>query len=79
MVTLRHALSLASAALGALGGLLLFVEFFQLPSYVTYQPSYGSYNLAISPQEAREYSWAGRIGALLLALAFALLFVDALL
>lgn len=72
-------LELAGYALGALGGALLFVELFQLPSYISYQESFNSYNLSISPQEAREYTWAGRIGALLVALAFALLFVSALL
>ena len=72
-------LELAGYALGALGGVLLFVEFFQIPSYISYKESFNSYNVAISPQEVREYTWAGRIGALLMALAFALLFVSALL
>ena len=67
--------SLAGYALGALGGVLVFVELFMLPSYVSYQENYGSYNIAMSPQEASEYTWAGRVGALLIALAFALQFV----
>ena len=77
MVTYTAAVvvSLAGYALGALGGVLVFAEFFMLPSYITYEESYGSYNVSMSPQDAREYTWAGRIGALLVALAFALQFV----
>ena len=67
--------SLVGYALGALGGVLVFAELFMLPSYVTYEESYGSYNVSMSPQDAREYTWAGRVGALLVALAFALQFV----
>ena len=72
-------LQLSGYALGALGAALLFVELFQLPSYISYRESFNSYNIAMSPQDAREYTWAGRIGALLIALAFALQFVAALL
>lgn len=72
-------LSLVGYAVGALGGVLVFVEFFMLPSYVSYQETYGSYNVSMSPQDAREYTWAGRVGALLIALAFALQFVAAFL
>jgi len=72
-------LSMAGYALGALGGVLVFVEFFQLPSYVTYRENLGSYNVTLSPKDAREYTWAGRAGALLIALAFALQFVAAFL
>ena len=72
-------LSMAGYALGALGGVLLFVELFQLPSYVTYRENLGSYNLSVSPRDAREYTWAGRAGALMVALAFALQFVAAFL
>lgn len=71
-------LSLAGYGLGALGALLVFVEFFQLPSYVEYRENVGKYNITLSPKDAREYTWAGRIGALLVALAFALQFVAAL-
>lgn len=67
-------LQLAGYALGALGAVLLFIEFFQQPSYVTYEPEFESYNVDISPQEVTEHTWFGRVGALLLALAFALEF-----
>jgi len=72
-------LRLAGYAIGAVGGVLLFVELFQLPSYISYQETFNSYNISMSPQDAREYTWAGRIGALLLSLAFALEFVATLL
>lgn len=75
MVDVAGTLQLAGYALGALGAALLFVELFQLPSYVDYQPEFGDYTLTMSPENPTEYSVAGRIGALLLALAFALLFV----
>lgn len=77
--TLAVTLQLAGYALGAVGGVLLFVELFQLPSYISYRESFNSYNISISPQDAREYTWAGRVGALLVALAFALQFVATLL
>ncbi|MFC7166224.1 hypothetical protein [Halospeciosus flavus] len=67
-------LRLAGYALGALGAVLLFVEFFQQPSYISYEPEFESYNVDLSPQEVTEHTWIGRIGALLLALAFALEF-----
>ena len=79
MVAYDLVVSLAGYALGTLGGVLLFVELFQLPSYVDYEESFGSYHLTVSPRDAREYTWAGRIGALLIALAFALQFVAAFL
>jgi NhaP-type Na+/H+ or K+/H+ antiporter len=72
-------LRLAGAAIGAVGAVLLFVEFFQVPSYVDYDTDFESYNLVISPTEAREYTWFGRIGALALALAFTLQTVAAFL
>lgn len=75
MVAYSVAVELAGYALGALGGVLLFVELFQLPSYIDYQEGYGSYNVSISPNDAREYTWAGRTGALMIALAFALEFL----
>jgi hypothetical protein len=71
-------ISLVGYALGTLGGGLVFIELFQLPSYVSYDESFGSYNIKISPKDARQYTWAGRVGALLIALAFALQFVSAL-
>lgn len=78
MVDLAGSLQLAGYALGALGAGLVFVELFQLPSYVDYQAEFGDYRITLSPEDPAEYTWAGRIGALLLALAFALLFVSAL-
>ena len=72
-------LRLAGAAIGAVGAVLLFVEFFQMPSYVDYDTDFESYNLIISPTEATEYTWFGRIGALALALAFTLQTVAAFL
>lgn len=72
MATLASSLQLGGAALGALGAALLFIEFFQLPSYVRYDTDFQSYSVEISPKEADEYTWFGRVGALLLALGFGL-------
>ncbi|GAA0658416.1 hypothetical protein [Salarchaeum japonicum] len=72
---LVETLRLASYAAGALGGALLFVETFQLPSYVEYDTDFGSYSVQLNPQEASEYTWVGRIGFLAVALAFVGLFV----
>ena len=79
MVAVSALLSLVASAMGALGGTLVFVEFFQTPSYVSYEPEWDNWNMTISPTDVEEYSWAGRIGALLVALAFALQFVATLL
>jgi hypothetical protein len=79
MVDLAGTLQLAGYALGALGAGLLFIELFQLPSYLEYRQEFTDYKLTMMPESPTEYSWAGRIGALLLALAFALLFIAALL
>lgn len=79
MVTLVEGLQLAGYAAGALGGVLLFLELFQLPNYVNYDPDYDDYNVDMAPAEVRQYTWAGRVGALLVALAFALQFVAVLL
>jgi len=68
-------LRLAGYALGAIAAALLFVESFQLPSYVDYDGEFGMYSLQINPDEASEYTWIGRIGYLLLGVAFTLLFV----
>ncbi|USZ68818.1 hypothetical protein NGM10_03560 [Halorussus salilacus] len=73
------ALELAGYALGALGASLVFFEFFQMPSYVEYSTEYNDYSVDISPKDADEYSWAGRVGAFLLAVAFAIQFLVALL
>ena len=72
MATLPETLRLVGAALGTLGAILLFVEFFQLPSYLRYDTDFESYSVQISPKEADEYTWFGRIGAFLLATAFGL-------
>lgn len=79
MVDIVQGLQLAGTAAGALGGTLLFMEFFQIPNYVTYDPEFDDYNVDMAPDEVRQYTWAGRIGALLVALAFALKFVAVLL
>jgi hypothetical protein len=71
-------LRLAGYAVGAVGGTLVFVEFLQVPSYVEYEPEFDTYSLTLSPAELREYTLAGRVGGLCLAVGFALLFVAAL-
>lgn len=71
-MTLAETLRLAGAALGAIGGVLLFIEFFQLPSYVRYDTDFQSYSVEISPKEADANTWFGRVGALLIATAFGL-------
>lgn len=68
------ALRLAGYALGALGGALVFVEFFLTPSYVEYDEGLAAYNVKYSLDELVEHTWIGRIGALLVAVAFALQF-----
>ena len=72
-------LALAGHAIGTIGGVLLFVEFFQLPSYVTYEKEWDNWNIQVSPNEVQQYSTAGRIGAVMIAVAFALQFVATLL
>mgnify|MGYP000168043847 FL=1 len=71
--------SLAGNALGTIGGLLLFVEFFQLPSYVTYEKEWDNWNIQVSPSDVQQHSAAGRLGAVMIAVAFALQFVATLL
>lgn len=68
------ALELAGYALGAVGAVLLFFEFFQLPSYVEYEPEFNDYTVDISPSEVTEHTLVGRVGAFLVAVAFALEF-----
>lgn len=70
---------LAGYAVGALGSVLVFFEFFQTPSYISYEPEFNDYNVDISPHEVEQYTWSGRIGAFLLSVAFALEFLAALL
>jgi hypothetical protein len=65
-------LSLFGSALGVLGAMLLFVEFFQVPSYVRFDPDFESYSVQISPDEAAEYTAFGRVGAVMIGVAFAL-------
>jgi len=71
--------ALAGHAVGTIGGLLLFVEFFQLPSYVTYEKEWDNWNIQVSPSEVQQYSLAGRLGAVMIAVAFAMQFVAELL
>lgn len=78
MVDYGGLLALTGYAIGAVGAGLVFIEFFQMPNYVEYDTDFQSYNVQITPTEVREYSWAGRIGAFLIAVAFALEFVAAL-
>lgn len=70
---------LAGTALGAIGGALLFVEFFQVPSYISYQEDIESYDVDMMPDTVSEYTGFGRAGAFCIALGFALLFVATLL
>lgn len=78
MVALVETLRLAGYALGAFGGVLVFVEFFQVPSYVEYDETMG-WNITLSPQEVKQHTALGRVGAIGIALGFALLFVAELL
>lgn len=72
-------LELAGYGLGTVGAALVFLEFFQDPSYVTYKPEADRYRVQMMPDEVREYTTLGRLGAFLIAAAFALLFVATLL
>jgi len=75
MVAISVALRLSGTAIGTVGALLLFVEFFQVPSYLSYKPDRSAYKFNLSPPEINEYTWFARTGALLLALSFALQFL----
>jgi len=75
MVETVTMLRLAGYALAAVGAVLVFLEFFQQPSYVRYDAEIGSYSLDFSPSNPRQYTWIGRIGALALAVGFALEFL----
>lgn len=79
MVAVAGVVQLAGYALGAVGAGLLFIELFQLPTYLEYRREFDDYKISMTPENPTEYTWAGRIGSLLLALAFALLFLAALL
>ncbi|MFB6096615.1 MAG: hypothetical protein ABEJ74_04435 [Haloferacaceae archaeon] len=74
-MALAETVRLVAAAIGTLGGVLLFLEFFQMPSYVTYNEEIETYDVDPMPPEADEYTWIGRVGALCVSLGFALLFV----
>jgi hypothetical protein len=78
MVAVAELLRLGGYAVGALGGLLVFVEFFQTPNYVEFNEEFEDYSLNLSPSEVRQYTMAGRAGGFCLALAFALLFLATL-
>lgn len=66
---------LAAYALGTVGAALVFLEFFQTPAYVVYNRDQDRYRVSMVNQEADEYTTLGRVGAFLLAVAFATLFV----
>jgi hypothetical protein len=70
-----NALRLLGSVLGAPGGVLLFVEFFQMPRYVEYNAEFQDYRIDTNQSNVREHTWAGRIGGLCIALGFTLLFV----
>lgn len=66
---------LAAYALGTVGAALLFLEFFQTPAYVSYNEDRDRYRISVMSQEVDEYTALGRVGAFMLAMAFALLFL----
>ena len=78
MVSLLWA-ELAALALGTLGAALLFLEFFQTPSYVSYNEKRDRYRISVMSKELEQYTNLGRVGAFCLVVAFALLFVVRLL
>lgn len=79
MTAIVTTIRLAGYALGAFGSALLFVEFFQQPSYVTYDPDLNTHTIDVSPSTVVEHTWAGRAGALSLSVAFVLEFLAAFL
>lgn len=79
MVTLVTTIQLAGYAVGAFGAGLLFMEFFQQPNYIRYNKEFNDYTIELSPAEVREHTWIGRVGAFLVAVAFALQFLAVLL
>jgi hypothetical protein len=46
-----------------------------VPSYVKYKPKLNRYDVEIKPLEVQQYTWAGRVGALMIAIAFSLEFI----
>jgi hypothetical protein len=75
MVVVANALRLLGSALGAVGGALVFVEFFQLPNYVEYDEEHRDYRIDASRADVREHTWIGRVGGFCIALGFAMLFL----
>lgn len=73
--TLVEGVRMAGYALATLGMLLVFLEFFQQPSYVSYDPEFDDYSIDISPSALREHTWIGRLGALFAAAGFAVEFL----
>lgn len=68
-------LELLAYAFGTVGAALLFLEFFQTPQYVKYDPERDNYRLKIRAESMAEYTTLGRLGAFLLAASFAALFL----
>ena len=75
MVEYDIVIALIGYMVGAFGGLLVFIELFQVPSYVKYKPKLNRYDVEIKPLEVQQYTWAGRVGALMIAIAFSLEFI----
>tara|TARA_A100001037_G_C15129301_1_gene627899 strand:+ start:2030 stop:2269 length:240 start_codon:yes stop_codon:yes gene_type:complete len=78
MVEYSFAISLVGYVIGALGGLLIFIELFQVPNYLKYKPKLNRYDIELKPEEVQEYTIVGRIGALMIAIAFSLQFISML-
>lgn len=79
MTDIATTVSLLGYGSGTIGALLIFVEFFQVPNYIDYDPENDSWRINVSPRGVQQFSAAGRIGSLLVAIAFALQFLAILL
>jgi hypothetical protein len=75
MVEYDIVIALMGYIVGAFGGLLVFIELFQVPNYVKYKPKLNRYDVEIKPLEVQQYTLAGRVGALMIAIAFSLEFI----
>ena len=75
MVEYDVVIAMIGYIVGAFGGLLIFIELFQVPSYVRYKPKLNRYDVEIKPTEVQQYTLAGRAGALMIAIAFSLEFI----
>jgi hypothetical protein len=75
MVEVASTLRLLGSALGALGGALVFVEFFQFPNYVEYDERSQEYRIDTDRSDVREHTWIGRVGGFCLSVGFALFFL----